>query len=118
MQTPHVGRTGWEYGEGGLDGNASFSGASGARRVVGWYAPNDPNTNAVVVITTVGADYTSMGSLGTAYDFGSNLVGSMDRSYLLRAPEFVRRREPLLVARLVDSREIGSSPKTYFVRRF
>lgn len=66
--------SGWEYGEGGLDGNASFSGASGARRVVGWYAPNDPNTNAVVVITTVGADYTSMGSLGSAYDFGSNLV--------------------------------------------
>ncbi len=42
-------------------------------------------------------------------------VGSMDRSYLLRAPEYVRRREPLQIARLVESKEISSSPKTYFV---
>ena len=31
-----------------------------------------------------GADYTQLSSFGSAQDFGSNLVQSMDRSYELR----------------------------------
>ena len=37
-----------------------------------------------MVITTPGADYTSLKSFGTAQDFGANLVTSMDRSFLLK----------------------------------
>jgi hypothetical protein len=38
-----------------------------------------------VVVTNVGADYTKLGSFGTASAFGENLVASMDRRYLLRS---------------------------------
>ena len=44
-----------------------------------------------VTITGVGPDYTSLGSFGTAEQFGDNLVASMDRSYQLRAPAFGAR---------------------------
>jgi len=37
-----------------------------------------------VLVTNVGADYTKLGSFGSAQDFGNNLVVSMDRTYLLR----------------------------------
>lgn len=37
-----------------------------------------------MVVTTPGADYTSLASFGTSQDFGANLVTSMDRSYLLK----------------------------------
>lgn len=49
------------------------------------FAPPDNTAVSVsVTITNIGADYTSLGSFGTAQQFGENLVGSMDRSYLLR----------------------------------
>ena len=38
-----------------------------------------------VIITNVGADYTSLGSFGSAETFGANLVSQMDRSFLLRS---------------------------------
>ena len=37
-----------------------------------------------VIITNVGADYTSLGSFGTTETVGANLVSQMDRSFLLR----------------------------------
>jgi hypothetical protein len=37
-----------------------------------------------VIVTNVGADFTSLGSFGSAEGFGANLVSSMDRSFLLR----------------------------------
>jgi PsbP len=49
------------------------------------------DTNVTVIITNVGADYTKLGSFGDAETFGSNLVASMDRSFLRRAPEWARR---------------------------
>lgn len=106
---------GWVYGEGGLDGNKGFSGASGARRAVGWYKEDDPSTNVVVVLTTAGADYTSMGSFGTPFDFGSNLVGSMDRSYMLRQRFGRPKDEEVQIAKLLDYKEVGGAPKTYYV---
>ena len=42
------------------------------------------DTNLTVLTTVVGADYTKLGSFGSAQDFGNNLVVSMDRTYLLR----------------------------------
>lgn len=42
------------------------------------------DTNVTVLVTNVGADYTKLGSFGSAQDFGQNLVVSMDRTYLLR----------------------------------
>ena len=38
-----------------------------------------------VIVTNVGADYTSLGSFGTPESFGANLVSQMDRSFLLRS---------------------------------
>lgn len=108
---------GWVFGEGGLDGNKGFSGASGTRRVVGWYKEDDPQTNVTVVLTTIGFDYTGMGSFGTPYDFGSNLVGSMDRSYMLRQKWGKSNPEDIQIAKLVDAKDVstGGGPKTYYV---
>lgn len=98
---------GWSYGEGGIDGNRSFAGASGTRRVIAWipegYAGKD--CNVTLVITNVGADFTSMGSFGTAYSFGSNLVGSMDQSYMKRSPAWARPKGPIQEAVLIDTRD-------------
>ena len=59
----------------------------------GRFPEGDPSlsTNVTVTITGVGPDYTSLGSFGTAEQFGDNLVASMDRSYQLRAPAFGAR---------------------------
>jgi hypothetical protein len=100
---------GWAFGEGVLDGNRKFSGASGSRRTLAW-VPTDGSastTNVTVVVTNVGADYQSLGSFGSAYTFGTNLVNSMDRSYLLKAK--VAPPGPIMVAKLVDAKEIGST---------
>ena len=50
------------------------------------FPSNDTNTNLTVLITNVGADYTGLGSFGNAEQFGTSLVASMDRSFLLRSP--------------------------------
>ena len=51
----------------------------------GRYPQSSTDTNVTVIITNVGADYTSLGSFGTAETFGANLVSQMDRSFLLRS---------------------------------
>lgn len=38
-----------------------------------------------ILVTNVGADYTGLGSFGTAETFGQNLISSLDRSFLLRS---------------------------------
>lgn len=58
-------------------------------------------------MTNVAADYTSLGSFGTAQTFGDNLVGSMDRSYLLRGGLFKDKDGPSQTAKLLDAREAG-----------
>lgn len=59
-----------------------------------------------VTVTTVGPDFTQMGSFGTAQMFGESVVASMDRSYILRMPEWARRKEgPVQLATLLDARE-------------
>ena len=52
-------------------------------RTLVWFPPEaGTDVNVSVVITTPGADYTSLASFGSAQDFGSNLVASMDRSFM------------------------------------
>lgn len=102
---------GWASGEGSLSGNASFSGATGSRRAVAFYDAADPNgDNVVVVVGNTSAEFTKMSSFGTPTTFGSALVNSMDRGFLLRAPAWVRAREAgpggaVQVARLLDAKE-------------
>eukprot|EP00270_Netrium_digitus_P021559 TRINITY_DN926_c0_g1_i1.p1 TRINITY_DN926_c0_g1~~TRINITY_DN926_c0_g1_i1.p1 ORF type:complete len:281 (-),score=60.23 TRINITY_DN926_c0_g1_i1:132-974(-) len=62
----------WEMGEG----------QSGARKVVAFFPPAGAQAaNVNMVVTPIGADFTALGSFGTAYDFGQKLVNSMDRSW-------------------------------------
>lgn len=103
--------SGWTSGEGSLSGNASFSGATGARRAVAFFDPSSPGTNVVVVVGNTSAEFTKMSSFGTANNFGTALVNSMDRGFLLRAPSWVRNREAgpggaVQVARLIDAKEV------------
>ncbi len=49
-----------------------------------------------IVVTNVGADFTKLGSFGTASAFGENLVASMDRRYLARAA-FGRNKDAIQV---------------------
>ena len=51
----------------------------------GRYPQASTDTNVTVIVTNVGADYTSLGSFGTPESFGANLVSQMDRSFLLRS---------------------------------
>lgn len=106
----------WSSGEGSLSGNSGFAGASGSRRTLAWF-PSDPevvvrDTNITLTITNVGADFTKLGSFGSPFQFGTSMVNSMDRSYLLRAPEVFRRGEEIQIAKLIDAKEVNDM---YFV---
>jgi PsbP len=50
-------------------------------RTLAWFPESGTDVNVTIVITTPGADYTSLASFGSATDFGLNLVASMDRSF-------------------------------------
>lgn len=74
----------WELGFGEADGSAA------TRRVVAFYPKDsDATVNVTVVCTNVAADFTKMGSFGTPYEFGTRLVGSLDRSYVGKKPKFL-----------------------------
>jgi hypothetical protein len=57
----------------------------------------------------IGADYTKLGSFGTALDFASGVINKMDNSYILRLPEWRRAKEgPVQVGgRSMVGRSIG-----------
>lgn len=74
----------WEKGEG----------KAGTRRVLAFYPPGISTTNVNVVVTILGGDFTGLGSFGTAYDFGENLVNGLDRSW---------KRPPGQAAKLLDT---------------
>lgn len=89
----------WSTGSGDLFGDPSsssqtnrFSNGAGLKRVVAFYPPDTPSVSISITASTVGPDYTSLGSFGSAIDWGEKLVSIMDRSYLLRAPELIRQR--------------------------
>jgi len=71
---------------------------SGQRKVTAFYPPDGGLTNVNVVITGLGADFTGLGSFGTADNFAENLVNSLDRSW---------QKPPGQKARLVTCRSKG-----------
>lgn len=64
--------SGWEKGEGSV----------GTRKLVAFHPPTTTAANVSVLITPLGADFTSLGSFGTADAFAESLVNGLDRSYL------------------------------------
>lgn len=55
-------------------------------------------------------EFRSLGSFGNVFTFGSNLVNSMDRSFLLRnmrnpLAQAVQGDDPVQVAKLLDAAE-------------
>lgn len=69
-----------------------------------WFPRDDPlapaDVNVSLVVTLVGADFTSLGSFGDAEAFGSSLVSSMDRSFA-GGPS----------ARLVNAKKVSLKPR-------
>eukprot|EP00798_Chlamydomonas_sp_ICE-L_P013602 gene13602-19475_t len=91
---------GWLFGEGQIGGTSG-----GTRRTLAWFpeGANARDINITVTVTNVSVEFTGLGSFGNIDAFASNLINSLDRSYLLRtakrdqAPE-----EPIQIAKLVD----------------
>lgn len=77
------------------DWNRGEGKTSGQRKVTAFYPSDGGLTNVNVVITGLGADFTALGSFGSADTFAENLVNSLDRSW---------QKPPGQKARLVDSR--------------
>mmetsp|Transcript_22110 Transcript_22110/g.30733 ORF Transcript_22110/g.30733 Transcript_22110/m.30733 type:complete len:273 (+) Transcript_22110:124-942(+) len=75
----------WELGYGEAEGSQAM------RRVVAFF-PKDKaqSTNVTIVTTNLAADFTKLGSFGSAYEFGARLVGSLDRSAVGKKPKFMR----------------------------
>jgi len=106
---------GWISGEGQAAG-ARAGGATGARRAVAWYPESDLSTNVSLIITNVGADFTKLGSFGTAQGFAENLVASMDRKFMKKAQRFGRSSEPVQEARLLASKDgVSNGSQLYYV---
>lgn len=101
---------GWTAGQGQLDAGSAVS---ASRRALAWFPGDSPEpVNITLLITNSSADYTKLGSFGSADDFGTNLVNSMDRSYLLRAPKWARKGvsdEDIQVVRLVKTASLKDS---------
>ncbi|BDA43729.1 PsbP domain-containing protein 3, chloroplastic [Coccomyxa sp. Obi] len=93
---------GWVAAQGAAPGNKGFSGATGTRRALAWYPEGGTDTNVTVLVTNVGADYTALGSFGSADSFGENLIASLDRSFLLRGG--FNRPQSVQKAKLLDAK--------------
>eukprot|EP00892_Ulva_mutabilis_P000872 jgi/Ulvmu1/10786/UM069_0020.1 len=87
-----------------------FRAGVSTKRTLAWFPDSGSDVNVTVVVTTPGADYTSLRSFGSAQDFGSNLVTSMDRSYLQKKGKPLT--DEILIAKLVNTKTENSS---YFV---
>uniref|UniRef100_A0A061S3L6 Photosystem ii reaction center family protein isoform 1 n=1 Tax=Tetraselmis sp. GSL018 TaxID=582737 RepID=A0A061S3L6_9CHLO len=102
---------GWYRGEGEIKAGDGAIGAAATRRALAWFPEAEASdVNVTLVITNTAADYMSLGSFGSAVDFGTNLVNSMDKSYLLRAPKWARKGvsdDQVQVARLLDAKEMN-----------
>ncbi|PSC73435.1 domain-containing 3 [Micractinium conductrix] len=117
---------GWEQGVGAIgsegtltSAQARFSNAAGMRRVVAFVPEGKPDVSVAVTIQFLAADFTKMGSLGSAYDFASGVVNRMDNSYILNLPEWRRANQPpVQIARLVDAKDAGNKYNfTYTVEK-
>ncbi|MCO5574924.1 hypothetical protein L7F22_028719 [Adiantum nelumboides] len=68
---------------------------TGERSVTAFYPADDTSVSVNVLITSVGPDYTSLGSFGTIDAFAEGVVNSIDRSW---------KKPPGQAAKLVDSK--------------
>eukprot|EP00250_Pteridium_aquilinum_P004184 c14413_g1_i1 orf=413-1150(-) len=55
--------------------------ATGQRNVTAFFPADDTSVNVNILITGIGADYTSLGSFGTIDAFAETLVNGLDRSW-------------------------------------
>ncbi len=96
----------WEL----LVGETGGSGdRSGSRQVIA-FAPKNANpkdVNISLVATPVGADFQKMGSFGSAFEFGFNLVNPMNRPRVRKG-----REDQVQYCELIDAVSKGSN---YFV---
>lgn len=105
--------SGWSQGSGDLGGPQStdprsrFSNAAGLQRVVAWVPSDASDVSLAITVRTPGADFTSLGSYGTAQDFGERIIAQMDRSFLLKGPAWAQKSgaDAPTVARLLEARE-------------
>eukprot|EP00878_Enallax_costatus_P002355 GHUV01002531.1.p1 GENE.GHUV01002531.1~~GHUV01002531.1.p1 ORF type:complete len:258 (+),score=72.97 GHUV01002531.1:210-983(+) len=97
---------GWDFAEGQIEGNRSFQGSSGARRTLAWFSAGTSaeQVNVTLTITNTSVEFTGLGSFGNVFAFGTNLVNSMDRSFLLRV-RGNKPSEPVQIAKLLDAKE-------------
>lgn len=99
--------------EGWLSGSGQAPGSSrSTRQALAWFPEGNADTNISVIVTNIGADFTSLGSFGDAQAFGENLVSSMDRSFLLRTPKWTHPKEGIQQAALINTKGLGTK---YFV---
>lgn len=101
---------GWSTGEGQADG-ARFGGSTGARRTLAWYPEGELGSTSIsIIVTNTSADFTRLGSFGTASTFGDNLVSSMDRSFMRKAAWGRKSDKEQLIqeARLLAAKERNS----------
>ncbi|KAI3438981.1 hypothetical protein D9Q98_001395 [Chlorella vulgaris] len=104
---------GWVQGSGTIGDagtltsqQARFSNAAGLRKVVAFLPEGKPEVSVAVTVQFLGADYTGLGSFGTAQDFATGVVSKMDTSYIARLPEWRRVKEgPVQVVKLVDVKD-------------
>ena len=87
--------------------------------------PSDPNVRDVsisIVGTNVSFEFTKLGSFGNVYAFASNLVGSQDRSNLLRTRSLdsATEEDPIQIAKLIDAVDRGGQiyEVEYTVQKF
>ena len=108
----------WIQGEGSLGNKKQdrFSNAAGMQRVVGWVSPTSQTTSLAVTVKTPGADYTGLGSFGKVDDWAENLIATIDRSFMAKARFGGKDASPIVTAKLVGAKEIGSGDgKKYIV---
>lgn len=80
-----------------------------AERTLVWFPKDVPvrDVNVTLLINNAAADFTSLGSFGSPQDFGSNVVNSMDRSYVrrgyLRAQE---KNQDIQTAKLIEAKSV------------
>lgn len=76
----------WELGFGEAEGS------SATRRVVAFFPKSSDefkDINVTVVCTNIAADFTKMGSFGSPFEFGTRLVGTLDRSFVGKKPKIL-----------------------------
>lgn len=112
MYTDDIDKYSLSIPAGWTGGVGSASGSVGTRRVVAFLPPGgNGETNVNIVATNTAADFTKMGSFGSAYDFGFRLVGSLDRSWVGKKPKFLggtgKGDAGGQISKLIDAKESG-----------